>query len=162
MTPTADLYDQHGDALQVMLPGLSDYGGRRRVAGPVSTVRCYEDNSLVGAALSEPGGGRVLVVDGGGSLRFALLGDRLAARAVDNGWAGVVVYGCIRDSAIIATMPLVVRALGTIPRKTAKRGEGQRDVPLRFLDVTVTPGDWIALDEDGAVLSSEPLEAPPA
>ncbi len=154
---TADLYDEHGDALQVMLPGLRDFGGRRRAAGAISTVRCYEDNSLVRAAVAEPGQGRILVVDGGGSLRFALLGDQLAAKAVANGWAGVVVHGCIRDSVAIGAMPLLVRALGTIPRKTVKRGEGQRDVPVRFLDVTLRPGEHIALDEDGAVISPQAL-----
>lgn len=154
---TADLVDEHGDAVQVMLPGLRDFGGRRRAAGPVSTVRCYEDNSLVRAALAEPGRGRILVVDGGGSLRFALLGDRLAASAVANGWAGVLIHGCIRDSVAIGAMPLLVRALATIPRKTVKRGEGQRDLPVRFLDVSFEPGAWLVLDEDGGVVAPERL-----
>jgi regulator of ribonuclease activity A len=149
---TADLYDEHGETLQVMRPGLRDFGGRRRADGIVATVRCFEDNSRVREALAEPGEGRILVVDGGGSLRCALLGDNLAQRAVDSGWTGVVVHGCIRDSAVIATMPLLVRALDTVPRKTVKRGEGQRDLPLRFLDVTVRPGDRMVLDEDGAVV----------
>jgi len=154
---TADLYDEHGDSLQVMLPGLRDFGGVRRRVAQVSTVACFQDNSLVRDALAEPGEGRVLVVDGGGSQRFALLGDQLAARAVANGWAGVVVFGCIRDTVAIGAMPLLVRALGATPRKTQKRGEGQRDVPVRFLDVTIQPGAWMALDEDGAVISPGPL-----
>ncbi len=155
---TADLYDAHGDAVQVMAPNaLADFGGVRAAAGPIATVRCYEDNSRVREAVGEPGDGRILVVEGGGSRRFALLGDRLAQLAVDNGWAGVVVHGVIRDAAVIGQMPLLVRALGTIPRKTEKRGEGQRDVEVRFLDVTFRPGAWLYADADGVVVADGPL-----
>ncbi|RLA37664.1 MAG: putative 4-hydroxy-4-methyl-2-oxoglutarate aldolase, partial [Gammaproteobacteria bacterium] len=103
---TADLYDSHGDALQVAAPVFRDYGGRRRFHGPVATLKVYEDNSLVRETLGQPGEGRVLVVDGGGSLRCALLGDNLAQMGAANGWAGVVVHGCIRDAVEIGKLPL--------------------------------------------------------
>lgn len=154
---TADLYDAHGEALAVADPGLRSFGGRRRFAGPAHTVAVFEDNSLVRGALGTPGEGRVLVVDGGGSLRCALLGDRLAQLGVDQGWAGVVVWGCIRDSAPIAGMPLGVLALATHPRKSVKRGAGVAGEPVRFLGVRIAPGDWIYADEDGLVVSPTPL-----
>ncbi|MCA9544041.1 MAG: ribonuclease E activity regulator RraA [Myxococcales bacterium] len=152
MTPTADLYDIHLEALQVCELPLLDFGGRRRVQGPLATLKCHEDNSRVREALAEPGQGRVLVIDGGGSRRYALLGDNLAQMAVENGWAGVLVHGVIRDAAVIARMDLWVRALGTVPRKTAKRGEGQRDLPVRFGGATFAPGATLVADEDGVVV----------
>ncbi|HEY5789682.1 MAG TPA: ribonuclease E activity regulator RraA [Gammaproteobacteria bacterium] len=154
---TADLYDAHADALQVASPLFRDYGGRRRFHGPVATLKVFEDNSLVRAALAEPGAGRVLVVDGGGSLRCALLGDQLARLGVDHGWAGVVVYGCIRDAEVLAGMPLGVKALATHPAKSVKRGEGQRDLPVSFAGVTFAPGAWLCADADGIVVSPTPL-----
>lgn len=158
---TADLYDRHGDrhgaALRVCEPIFKDYGGLTRFAGPVATVKCFEDNTQVKAALAEPGEGRVLVVDAGGSLRCAMLGDLIAASAVQNGWAGVLLWGCIRDSAEVAAMDLGVKALGTMPRKSERRGEGQRDIPVTFAGVTFSPGDWIYCDEDGVVVAAEPL-----
>lgn len=154
---TADLYDQHGEALRVCEPVFGDYGGLVRFAGPVATVKCFEDNSQVKAALADPGQGRVLVVDAGGSMRCAMLGDLIAASAVDNGWVGVLVYGCIRDSGEIADMDLGVKALGTNPRKSQRRGEGQRDLPVTFAGVTFRPGDWAYCDEDGVVVADGPL-----
>ncbi|RPI16219.1 MAG: RraA family protein [Lysobacterales bacterium] len=154
---TADLCDAHGDQMQVCEPLFTAYGGRRAFHGPVSTVRCFEDNSRVKEAVESPGEGRVLVVDGGGSRRRALLGGNLGVAAVKNGWSGVIVYGCIRDSAELAPLPLGVRALGTMPLRSEKRGEGERDVPVRFAGVTFRPGDHVYVDEDGVVLSHGPL-----
>jgi regulator of ribonuclease activity A len=154
---TADLCDAHGEALQICEPVFNAYGGRHAFAGPASTVRCFEDNTRVKEAVDGPGGGRVLVVDGGGSRRRALFGGNLGAAAVKNGWAGVIIHGCIRDSAELAPMPLGIRALGTMPLRSEKRGEGERDVPVRFAGVTFRPGDWVYVDEDGVVVSHRPL-----
>ncbi len=154
---TADLCDEHGERVQVCEPMFRTYGGKRAYSGPVSTVRCFEDNSLVKEAVGSPGGGRVLVVDGGGSRRRALLGDMLGAAAVNNGWAGFIIYGCIRDSAELGQMNLGIRALGTMPLRSDKRGEGDRDVPVRFGGVTFRPGDYVYVDEDGIVVSHSPL-----
>ena len=154
---TADLYDQHGETLRVCEPIFGDYGGLVRFTGPVATVKCLEDNTHVKAALAEPGEGRVLVVDAGGSMRCAMLGDVIAQSAVDNGWVGVLMYGCIRDSREIADMDLGVKALGTNPRKSQRRGEGQRDIPVAFAGVTFRPGDWVYCDEDGVVVADGPL-----
>ena len=158
---TADLCDAHGDALRVVQPPplFRDLGGARRFAGRVATVRVRDDNTLVRAALAEPGDGRVLVVDGGGSLRCALLGDRLAQLAVDHGWSGVVVSGCIRDSAAVAGMALGVKAIATHPRRSAKGSlGGERDVPLTLGGVAIVPGDWLCADEDGIVIATAELD----
>jgi len=154
---TADLCDEHGDAVQVCEPVFHAFGGRRAFSGPVSTVRCFEDNSRVKEAVGAPGEGRVLVVDGGGSRRRALLGDMLGESAVRNGWVGVIIHGCIRDSAALGQMNLGIRALGTMPLRSEKRNEGERDVPVRFAGVTFRPGDFVYVDEDGVVLSHGPL-----
>jgi len=136
---------------------FGDFGGALDFAGPISTVKCHEDNSLVRSALEEPGEGRVLVVDGGGSDRCALLGDNLAQLAIDNEWAGIVVYGCIRDSAEIAEMPVGVKALATHPKKSHKQNIGERDVAVRFAGVSFAPGAWLYADLDGIVVSDEAL-----
>jgi regulator of ribonuclease activity A len=154
---TADLCDEFGDGVQVCEPIFHAFGGRRAFAGPVSTVRCFEDNSLVKAAVESAGNGRVLVVDGGGSRRRALLGGNLGVAAVKNGWAGVIIHGCIRDSAELGGLDLGIRALGTMPLRSEKRGEGERDVPVRFAGVTFRPGDHVFVDEDGIILSHVPL-----
>lgn len=154
---TADLYDVHGDALRVMSPIFRDFGGLQTFAGPVVTLKVFEDNSLVRAALEEQGQGRVLVVDGGGSLRCALVGDNLAELGHKNGWSGIVVYGCIRDAAPIATIAIGVKAIATNPRKSVKKGEGERDVTLRFAEVVITPGDYLYADIDGVVLADKQL-----
>jgi regulator of ribonuclease activity A len=148
---TADLCDEHGELVQVCEPVFHLFGGRKAFHGPVSTVRCFEDNSRVREAVEGPGEGRVLVVDGGGSRRRALLGDRLGEAAVRNGWAGLVIHGCIRDSAELGRMDLGIRALGTIPLRSEKRGEGERDVPVRFAGVTFRPGEYVYVDEDGVI-----------
>lgn len=154
---TADLYDSHEENLQICNPGYRHYGGKRVFHGPIATLKCFEDNSLVRELLGQPGEGRVLVIDGGGSLRCALLGDLLAQRAVDNGWTGVVVHGCIRDSAEIAEMPLGVMALATNPRKSVKKGAGEAGRAVRFSGVTFRQGEWIYADDDGVVLSVDAL-----
>ncbi len=150
---TADLYDEYEDKLQIATPMFNDYGGNLKFCGPASTVNVFEDNSLVRAALEEPGEGRVLVVDGGASLKCALLGDMLAELGKDNDWAGIIVNGCIRDSAVIANISIGVKALNTNPRKSVKKGIGERDVSVSFADVTISPGDYIYADEDGFVVS---------
>jgi regulator of ribonuclease activity A len=154
---TADLCDEHGDHVQVCEPVFHAYGGRRAFHGPISTVFCFEDNSRVKEAVESRGDGRVLVVDGGGSRRRALLGDKLGLAAVNNGWAGIIIHGCIRDSAELARMDLGVRALGTVPMRSEKRGAGERDVPVRFAGVTFRPGEFVYVDEDGIIVAAAPL-----
>lgn len=154
---TADLYDEHEESLQIATPMFNDYGGKKSFSGPASTVKVFEDNSLVRAALEEPGEGRVLIVDGEGSLRCALVGDMLAVLGKDNGWQGIVVYGCIRDSSVIADIDIGVKALNTNPRKSVKKGIGERDVRVAFADVTINPGDYIYADADGVVISANKL-----
>ncbi len=158
---TTDLCDAYAEDpevhLRVVNPMFLGFGGRQRFAGPVTTLKLFEDNVLVGEALREPGDGGVLVVDGGGSMRCALLGDRLAAAGRDNGWAGVVIYGCVRDSAELAGIDLGVQALNTHPLKSQKKGLGERDVSVSFAGVTLQPGEWIYVDEDGIVVADRQL-----
>ncbi|MFT4583203.1 MAG: regulator of ribonuclease activity A [Gammaproteobacteria bacterium] len=151
--PTADLYDEHGEALRVLAPIFRDFGGIHSFEGPVSTLKVYEDNSLVRSALEEDGQGRVLVVDGAGSLRCALVGDNLAALGARNKWAGIVVFGCIRDSIPIREIKIGVKALATNPRKSVKKGLGERDIDVRFADVALSPGDYLYADPDGIVVA---------
>ena len=154
---TADLYDEHGEKLQVAQPLLNDYGGRKKFYGRIVTVKVYEDNSLVRSALEEKGAGKVLVVDGGGSMRCALAGDILAQLGKDNGWSGIIIFGCIRDSAVIASIDIGIKALGTNPRKSVKKGAGDRNVPVTFAGVTFTPEHYLYADEDGILISPEKL-----
>lgn len=160
---TTDLCDAHEDAiggdLRIVAPMFRSYGGRAAFCGPVATLKLFEDNSLVRKALEQPGKGRVLVIDGGGSLRRALVGDQLAALGVKNGWAGIIVYGCIRDSRAIGQMDLGVFALATHPQKTVKRNVGEQDVPVTFGGVTFHPGEWLYADEDGVLVSRVALNA---
>lgn len=154
---TTDLYDANEGRVAVVEPMFRAYGGRARFAGQVVTLKVYEDNTRVREVLAEPGQGRILVVDGGGSKRCALLGDQIAELAVKNGWEGVVIYGCIRDSVAINALDIGVRALDTTPKKSVKRNEGQRDLVLVFGAVEFVPGHWLYVDEDGLLLSSTPL-----
>ncbi len=154
---TTDLCDDHSDHLAIATPLFRDFGGRRQFHGPISTVKVFEDNSLVRTALEEPGEGRVLVVDGGGSMRCALLGDNLAEMGRQNGWSGIVVYGCIRDSADIADMDIGVKALNTHPLKSVKKGEGERDASVTFAGITIRAGSYLYADEDGIIVAAEPL-----
>ena len=153
---TCDLCDAHktdtSGAFRVLPPVLRDFGAVLHFAGSVSTVKCFEDNSLVKAAVDSPGLGRVLVVDGGGSLRRALLGGNLGAAAAKNGWAGVVIDGCVRDVAELAASQVGIRALASMPLPTEKRNEGQRDVAVQVQGVWVRPGDWLCADADGIVV----------
>lgn len=150
---TADLYDEHGNALQSCSLQLRHLGGVRGFSGVVSTVRCHRDNALVKATLASPGGGRVLVVDGGGSLESALVGDLIGASAVANGWAGVVVNGAVRDVVALGELPLGVLALGSNPRRSAKDGVGDRDVPVSFGGAEFVPGATLWADEDGVLVT---------
>ena len=153
---TCDLCDAHKNdtdgAFRVLPPVFRDYGGQPKFSGPVSTVKCFEDNSLVKAAVESPGQGRVLVVDGGGSLRRALVGGNLAAAAARNGWAGVVVDGCVRDVEELRACNVGIRALALMPLPTEKRNEGQRDVAVTIQGVWVRPGEWLYADADGIVV----------
>lgn len=150
---TTDLCDAYSDILQIAEPIFGDFGGRVAFGGAIVTLKLFEDNSLVRAALEEAGSGRVLVVDGGGSIRCALLGDQLAELAEKNRWAGVVINGCIRDSAAIAAIDIGVKALAVHPLKSVKRGIGERDAPVRFAGVNFVPGHYLYADEDGLVVS---------
>ena len=152
---TTDLCDQLGDAAAVAEPMLTNYGGMGAFGGQIATVKVFEDNSLVRAVLETPGFGRVLVVDGGGSLRCALVGDQLAALGVKHGWAGIVVYGCIRDSQAIAELDIGVQAMGTHHRRSIKKGEGVADVPVTFAGVTFRPSAWLYADDDGLVITAQ-------
>ena len=153
---TCDLCDAHKNdtdaAFRVLPPVFRDFGRRLKFSGPVSTVKCFEDNSFVKAAIDSPGQGRVLVVDGGGSLRRALLGGNLGAAAAKNGWAGVVIDGCVRDVAELALHEVGIRALVAMPLPTEKRNQGQRDVPVQIQGVWVRPGEWLYADADGIVV----------
>lgn len=154
---TADLCDKHIDRLQVLDPMLSDFGGVSMFEGEIHTLKLFEDNTLVRSALEKDGTGRVLVIDGGGSFRCALVGDNLAALAVQNNWRGIVVYGCIRDIRQIMEMELGVKALAATPVKSIKRNEGQENIPVRFAGVDFIPGHYLYADEDGIVVAECPL-----
>lgn len=160
---TCDLCDDFDGkpeyGLRVVEPMFRTYGGVPAFAGPIATLKVFEDNSLVRERLGEPGEGRVLVVDGGGSRRCALVGDQLGELGVKNGWAGIVVYGCIRDSAVIAKQAIGVRALDTHPRKSVKAGVGQRDVVVTFGGVSFAPGEWLYADADGILVANRALVA---
>ena len=154
---TADLCDAHEDKVSVVAPMFHSFGGRRAFGGPISTLKLFEDNSLVRKALESSGNGRVLVIDAGGSMRCAVVGDQLAALGVKNGWAGIVAYGCIRDSKAIGQMDIGVFALGTHPRKTVKRNTGEVDVTVTFGGVSFIPGHYLYGDEDGVIVSATAL-----
>lgn len=158
---TADLIDDHADILSVCSAQFRQFGGRARFAGAIRTLRLFEDNALVRRVLSEPGHGAVLVIDGGGSLRRALVGDLIGALAVANGWAGLVVRGAVRDSVALAELDIGIKALGTNPAKSAKAGVGEVDATLEFDDAVFIPGFWLYSDEDGIVVSPRPLEDVP-
>jgi len=150
---TADLCDDFSGSLQIVRPMFQSFGGNKRFSGAIQTVKIFEDNVLVREMLSEQVNGDVLVVDGGGSLRCALLGDMLAEMGYKNGWSGVVVYGCIRDSYDINGMPIGVRAIQTNPLKSIKKGWGDKNIAVTFAAATFIPGNYLYADEDGIILS---------
>ncbi|MCL2918855.1 putative 4-hydroxy-4-methyl-2-oxoglutarate aldolase [Shewanella litorisediminis] len=152
-----DLFDEFAEHLTLLAAPWRQFGAKRIFYGQVVTVSCFEDNSRVKELLATPGMGRVLVVDGGGSQRKALVGDLIAQSALDNGWAGIVVHGAIRDAGTLATLNLGIQALGTVPVKTERRGLGDTGVTLNLVGVTVNPGDWIYADDNGIAISREAL-----
>lgn len=153
MVSTADLYDERGEDLASCETQFRSFGGREHFSGAISTIRCANDNGLVKRVLtSTPGGGRVLVVDGGGSMASALMGDLIATAAVENGWEGVIIHGPVRDSVALAGLELGIKALGTNPRKSAKEGVGDLDVPVTFGGVTFIPGRHLWADADGILV----------
>lgn len=152
---TADLVDEHGEAVASCDLQLRQYGGRPRFEGRVRTVRCSRDNALLKSVLSERGDGAVLVVDGGGSLHTALVGDLIAGMAQANGWAGLVIHGAVRDTVALARLALGIKALDSNPRKSGKDGSGERDVPVSFGGVTFVPGAHLWSDEDGLLVMEQ-------
>ena len=153
---TPDICDAHPE-VRVLDPLFVNFGAIEAFCGPVRTVKCFEDNSRVKEAVSEPSAGAVLVVDAGGSLRCALLGDMLAEKAADNGWAGVIMYGCVRDVDALAEIDLGVQALGAHPRRSEKHGAGQRDISVTFAGVTIEPGQWLYADNNGILIADQRL-----
>ncbi|MCH9666859.1 MAG: ribonuclease E activity regulator RraA [Actinomycetia bacterium] len=151
--PTADLVDEIGSEVRSCDLQFGQYGGRSQFAGPITTVRCFEDNALLKSLLSEPSDGGVLVIDGEGSLHAALVGDVIAELGRSNGWSGLIVNGAVRDSAILRTLDIGIKALGTNPRKSAKTGLGVRDAPVEFGGVVFVPGHIAYSDDDGIVVS---------
>jgi regulator of ribonuclease activity A len=154
---TVDLCDQYRDAIRIVEPIFRSYGKHAAFCGAIQTVKCYEDNVLVKETLSTPGNGRVLVVDGGGSLRCALVGDMVAGLGAQHGWSGIVLHGCVRDIAAIADVEIGIRALNHFPLPSVKRGEGVVGVPVTFGGVTFAPGQYLYADIDGIVVSDKAL-----
>ena len=154
---TADLSDEHGEAVRIAEPRFRDFGFRKAFFGPITTVMASGDNSLVSTAVEETGQGRVLVVDNAGAMDCALLGDRLAFLAYKHNWSGVVVNGCVRDSAELGSIDIGIKALGSFPRRGTKLGLGQRDIPVAFAGVVFRPGDWLYADEDGILVAEAKL-----
>ncbi|KPW96380.1 ribonuclease E activity regulator RraA [Pseudomonas syringae pv. coryli] len=157
---TPDLCDAYPDLIQVVEPMFSNFGGRDSFGGQIVTLKCFEDNSKVREHVELDGKGKVLVVDGGGSLRCALLGDMLADKAAKNGWEGMLIYGCVRDVDVIAQTDLGVQALASHPKKTEKRGIGELNVPVTFGGVTFRPGEYLYADNNGVIISPSPLTMP--
>jgi regulator of ribonuclease activity A len=158
MSPaTADLYDRFEDILQSCELQFRRIGGRKAFFGAIRTVKCHEDNALLKDMLSSAGEGQVLVVDGGGSLRTALVGDVIAGLGVKNGWAGIIVNGAVRDTDAIGELDIGLKALGFNPRKSTKTKAGAADIPVQFGGVTFQPGHWLYSDADGVVISPKPL-----
>jgi regulator of ribonuclease activity A len=152
LTSTCDLSDTYGEQARIIRPSLRHFGGKRRFSGAIVTVKCFEDNSRVRELVATPGDERVLLVDGGGSMRYALLGDMLGREALANGWAGIVIYGCVRDTSVLETLKLGVMALGSIPRRSLKNDEGAVGVPIEIGGTLCRPGDLLFADDDGVVL----------
>ena len=158
MISTADLLDEHPDEALVCGLAFQQFGGLASFSGVVSTIRCHEDNVLLKEQVGRPGEGRVLVVDGGGSHRVALLGDMVAGLAAANGWAGVIVNGCVRDAAVLRHLPIGIKARGTCPRPSGKVGAGEIDVVLEFGGITFRAGAELTSDDDGIVVLDRTFE----
>jgi len=154
---TPDLCDENPELVKVVEPMFNNYGGKRAFGGEIVTVKCHEDNSVVKKQASEPGHGKVMIVDGGGSLRCALLGDLIAEKAVENGWEGLVIFGCIRDVDAIGELNLGVQALHTIPIKSVRKDRGDLNIEITFGGVTFAPGAWLYADRDGVIVSPTAL-----
>ncbi|MAD45994.1 MAG: ribonuclease activity regulator protein RraA [Oceanospirillaceae bacterium] len=157
---TPDLCDEYPDLVQVVEPMFSNYGGIESFGGEIVTVKCYEDNSKVKELVEQDGKGKVMVIDGGASMRKALMGDMIAEKAAKNGWEGAIIYGCIRDVDAIMETDLGVQALATVPLKTDKRGLGDINVPVKFGGVEFIPGQYVYADNNGVIVSPEPLTMP--
>lgn len=156
---TADLYDEFGEIVESCSVQFGSFGAIRRFAGPIRTVKCFQDNQLFRALLDEPGGGAVVIVDGGASLETALMGDIIAAKGVKNGWSGCVIHGAIRDSVAVGRIDFGVKALGTNPAKSSKEGAGAVDQTVEFGGVRFEPGRWVYCDEDGILVAPRKLHA---
>ena len=152
-----DLCDDNPDLVRVVSPMFRNFGGKRSFGGAITTIKCHEDNSLVAEAVSEVGSDRVLVVDGGGSLRCGLLGDNLALEASKNSWAGIIVYGCVRDVDVLATIDLGIQAINANPLKSIKRGVGIRDEIVLIGGVNFVPGEFVYADNNGVIASVRSL-----
>ena len=152
-----DICDDFFDEIQVLEPLFSDFGGKNKFCGEIVTLKCFEDNSLVRDLVRSEGRGRVIVVDGGGSLRRAMLGDLLAAKAAENGWQGLLINGCVRDVEILETIDLGVKAINCVPVKTDKRGEGQLDIPVSFAGALIEPGQFLYADANGVAIARRNL-----
>jgi len=158
---TTDLCDKYGDQLRVAEPiGFRSFGGRTEFHGQIETVQCFEDNTFVRATLEKDGNGKVLIVDGDGSSRCALLGDNIANLAHHNHWNGIIIFGYIRDSVAVSAIDIGIVALGTSPKKSAKDNLGQVSLTVRFADVDFVPGEFVYVDEDGMVVSDRELVLP--
>ncbi len=154
---TPDLCDKYESELKILEPIFSHYGGKKYCSGEISTVLCENDNSLVVERLNSPGAGKVLVVDGKGSRKYSLLGDRLAQIALDNCWSGILINGSLRDVEILSGLPITILALGSIPRKTIKLGQGSIDVSLRFAGIEIHPNHYLYADQTGIIISKKKL-----
>ncbi|HEY9134803.1 MAG TPA: ribonuclease E activity regulator RraA [Pseudomonadales bacterium] len=154
---TPDLCDDNPELVRVVEPVFNNYGGRRAFYGEIVTVKCHEDNSVLKAQASTPGHGKVMVVDGGGSLRCALLGDLIAAKAVENGWQGLIIYGCIRDVDAIGQLDLGVQALRTVPIKSVRKDRGDLNIAITFGGVNFLPGEYVYADNNGIIVSAKAL-----
>ncbi len=155
-----DLCDEYPERVRVVSPMFRNFGAKLSFGGPITTIKCYEDNSLVADAVAEEGHGRVLVVDGGGSLRCGLLGDNLALKAANNGWVGIIVYGCVRDVDALSVIDLGIQAINTNPLKSIKRGIGLRDELVVIGGVNFIPGEYTYADNNGVIVSTSSLSMP--
>ncbi|SDU02662.1 ribonuclease E activity regulator RraA [Halopseudomonas salegens] len=156
---TPDLCDKYPD-VAVVEPMFSNFGGHDSFGGQIVTIKCFEDNSIVKEQVDQDGRGKVMVVDGGGSLRRAMLGDMLAEKAAKNGWEGIIIYGCVRDVDVLIQTPLGIQALASHPMKTDKRGVGDLNVPVTFAGVTFRPGEYVYADNNGIIVSPTALSMP--